>query len=323
LDFRVDDDIALYYCVIYGKLTSIDYLRYFLEMGCNNQYSYDSALECAIQYGMICVVKYLMNWETVSAKHMSYAIKYGQYDMVQYFVKEGVAVNDEIVISAMDFGRLDVIEYFITNGMNISHLRNLNDHQRMIASYFTNDIPDHSLLIYCIKKVDLKSVQQLINRGVDIHAQDEEALIVAINQSSDKIVEYLIESGANIHVRDDEALVLALRHYRICIIELLIKYGFDIHTQDDEALIVSAGMSFSTELIEFLLENGADIMARNNEALMESIRHENFSGFSCLIKHGADIHAQTDLAFTLASEPEREKFAEFLAFADGRLKPNN
>lgn len=79
-------------------------------------------------------------------------------------------------------------------------------------------------------------VKLLLERGVDVHAHNDEALIEASHKRSIDTVKLLLEHGVNIHAQDDEALIWASAYGHVGIVKLLLEHGADIHAQDDKAL---------------------------------------------------------------------------------------
>ena len=72
-----------------------------------------------------------------------------------------------------------------------------------------------------------------------------------------EVVKFLLEKGANIHAQDDYALRSATENHHLEIVKFLLEKGANIHAQDDDALIL-ASMYGHLDIVKFLLEKGAD-----------------------------------------------------------------
>ena len=68
-------------------------------------------------------------------------------------------------------------------------------------------------------------VDSLLDRGADIHANDDKALHWAAGRGHTATVELLLDRGADIHAKDDEALRWAPANGHTAIVALLLKRG--------------------------------------------------------------------------------------------------
>jgi len=82
-----------------------------------------------------------------------------------------------------------------------------------------------------------------------------------------EIVKYVIEKGADIHAENDSALCRASYHDHLEIVKLLIEKGADIHAGHEYALR-KAFRYGHLEIVKLLIEKGADIYAENYCALI-------------------------------------------------------
>lgn len=70
-----------------------------------------------------------------------------------------------------------------------------------------------------------------------------------------KIVKLLLEKGADVHAQNDEALIASCTYKHIEVVKLLLNKGSDIHADYDLALCC---FSENEEMVKFLLEKGAN-----------------------------------------------------------------
>ena len=68
-------------------------------------------------------------------------------------------------------------------------------------------------------------VQLLLNRGADVHANDDYALRLASGNGHTDVVQVLIQQGANVHAGGGEALLMASMVGHDAVVQLLIQHG--------------------------------------------------------------------------------------------------
>ena len=86
-----------------------------------------------------------------------------------------------------------------------------------------------------------------------------------------EVVKLLIEKGSNIHVDDDYALKWSAINGHLPVVKFLIKKGADIHAKNNRALIWSAGKGH-LDVVKFLVEKGA-----NNHYLQKIDKNNSFN----------------------------------------------
>jgi ankyrin repeat protein len=99
---------------------------------------------------------------------------------------------------------------------------------------------------------NLELVKELLAKGANINAKDDQALIYASSNDHLDVVEYLISKGANIHANDDEALGLASFKGYLNVVKYLISKGADIHANNDRALRW-ASVNGQLDIIKYLV----------------------------------------------------------------------
>jgi len=93
---------------------------------------------------------------------------------------------------------------------------------------------------------------ELLNAGVDVHAQGDRALWTAVNTNFFVGAEHLIKAGADVNAGDGQALVAAAMHANEYMIDLLLRAGARVDANNYEAIKaaafhVAAGKSKSFE----------------------------------------------------------------------------
>ena len=114
-----------------------------------------------------------------------------------------------------------------------------------------NDIHPNELLIKSSVIGFLPGVKLALERGADIHADEDYALQYASQNGHKDVVELLLKNGADVHVNDDFALLLASYYNHKDVVELLLKNGADVHADDDHALR-SASNNGHKDVVELL-----------------------------------------------------------------------
>ena len=158
----------------------------------------------------------------------------------------------------------------------------------------------NKLLIKSAINGNLEEVRSLVERGADIHAENDYALkSSAVNGHLD-VVKYLVERGANIHVQDDDALRRSASNGHVEIVKYLVERGANIHAENDDALKSSA-VNGHLDVVKYLVERGANIHADHDEALGSSAEKGHLDIVKYLVEGGADIHAQDDKALRFSA----------------------
>jgi len=116
------------------------------------------------------------------------------------------------------------------------------------------------------RRINSEIIEDLIQEGVNIHAQEDYALIWESYHGHLEIVRVLLKYGAYVHAIGYQSLRWASEDGHLEVVKLLLEYGSDVHARDDYALRC-ASKNGHLEVVKLLLENGADVHARENEAL--------------------------------------------------------
>ncbi len=80
-------------------------------------------------------------------------------------------------------------------------------------------------LFDAVEKGDLNGVQEALDSGVDIHAQDDYALLLAACYDHIEVVRLLLGYGADVHAGDDRALRIATYEGYFEVVQALLDAG--------------------------------------------------------------------------------------------------
>ncbi len=181
-------------------------------------------------------------------------------------------------------------------------------------------------LYKAVDKGNLKKVQELGEKGANIHYLDDYALRKASAKGYLEMVKYLVEKGADIHARNEDALIGASEYGHLEIVKYLTEQGADIHADNDAAL-KSANQYGHTEVVQYLESvmatqiNQSNIYKKKtysgyknklNIELYEAVNKGNFEKMKELIEQGADIDYLDSSALRTASRKGYLEIVKYL-----------
>ena len=225
----------------------------------------------------------------------------------------GVLYDDEEVISSLDSHQLLI---------TASKVGRLDAVKLAIDKGTDIHANDDEALREAADKGHLDVVQYLVEQGADIHASDDYALRYASIQGHLDIAQYLVEQGADIHADDDLALRWAAYFGNLDIAQYLVEQGADIHADDDDALR-NAAWKGHAEVVNFLVEQGANIHARHDDALILAAENGHLDIVKYLVEQGADIHARNDYALRSSSQDGYLGIIKYLVEQGANIHANN
>jgi len=153
---------------------------------------------------------------------------------------------------------------------------------------------------------DLEMVRLFLDRGANIHAQDDWALRNAIYKGHLDVVRFLLDHGANIHAQDDYALRYASYNGNLELVRFLLDRGANIHADDDGTLRVASEFGY-LDVVRFLLDRGANIHASNDWALRWASYSGHLKVVRLLLDRGANIRLLNCKARSLRWESKRNR----------------
>jgi uncharacterized protein len=130
------------------------------------------------------------------------------------------------------------------------------------------------VLIKAVKQGDLEQIRELVDKGADVNAKDEDGFIITKGRSRERIRRTIGWTP----------LMLATYYDRLETAELLIAKGADVNAESPrgETALIASAQSGSAAIVDLLLKNRADV---NKVA---SLKH---GGVTALMKaaSGADV----------------------------------
>jgi ankyrin repeat protein len=173
--------------------------------------------------------------------------------------------------------------------------------------------PEQTMLNDACAKGDIKEVEKLLDKGVDINGatfySQDTPLVYAIRNGHAETVNLLIDRGADIACNNNAPLVVAVWKGDAKIVQLILDRNVDVNAKDSDGdtPLILATREGHTEIVKLLLDSGANIEARNDNGNTALI-YAAFYGYSeiadLLLNKGADMEAKnifgnTPLIFTL------------------------
>jgi ankyrin repeat protein len=118
---------------------------------------------------------------------------------------------------------------------------------------------DSDEIFHASAKGDIQSIENLLNKGVDINRKGSEGmspLAIAVISRKAEAVNYLIKKGANVNLKDNMGmtpLMQAADDGDLLIVEILAAAGADINSA-----LMFAAENGHIDVVKFLLSKGAD-----------------------------------------------------------------
>ena len=129
-------------------------------------------------------------------------------------------------------------------------------------------------------------VELLLDRGVDVHYDEDIALIVSGQNGFLATATLLLDRGADLEAQDGAPLVLAAQFGHLEMVAFLLDRGADVHADDDRPLLAAAEHG-QLEVVRLLLDRGADIHADNEGALLWAREKGHAAIEALLLERGA------------------------------------
>ena len=260
----------------------------------------------------------------------------GHLKIVKFLVENGADIhadNNMALRTSLYNDNLEVAKFLLEKGADI-HADNdyiynyvFNNNDIKLLNFFKENniifddkIKYSKLFLKACENGDLEKVKEYIEKGADIHTQNDDALRSAASGGHISIVKYLIEKGVNIHAKDDFALIAAAQKGHFEVVKYLVEHGADIHAEDDEALR-NATINGHLKVVKYLIEKGANIHAEKDEAFKSAINAIKYSTdtnrleiIKCFLEKGADV-SKIDL-----TNVKDEHFKEFIKQKQEELK---
>lgn len=229
--------------------------------------------------------------------------------------QETVSSNVNMLFSAIKKKDLASLTSLVNTGADVNAK---NEQQQTLL--MLSVIPDFKnsnvidLLNTQTENNDMKIISFLIQKGANIHAQDQlgnTALIYAVEVQNIDAIKLLIKYGANVNAtnkKQQHALFFAPTFEKssmYSIMRLLLDSGSDVNKHDEEGetvlmKLINEGMPFSDKnCIQLLLDRKADVNKVNNnkENALNIIAHQEMDEntlyiMKMLIAKGIDVNNQ-------------------------------
>jgi len=147
---------------------------------------------------------------------------------------------------------------------SIKHLLVVPTEEEVFNHYQLYKITDpNELLMSSAEKGILCGVKLALEKGADVHFNNDSAFGLACDSNNFKLVKFLLENGADVKVEGEVLLQNACYFGQTDIVKILIEYGVDLHCDKDRPLRFAVE-NHHYDVIEILLKNGADVHINNN-----------------------------------------------------------
>jgi ankyrin repeat protein len=248
LDYlREHDDettsVALMMAVMYGHLEIVDYIMQELKYP---HFALDYSLELAGKYGQLGIVIYLMK-SGASFTAMEYALyraaEYDHLEIIKYIVEHTPpilhAILSEALFRASERGNLNVAKYLIgmigpaliAEEMKLAADSAIKNNHLQIVEYLIglNIVDDAISLAFTSAAFhgNLSILKYTIEKGADIHTNNDVAVRVAAHNGHLHILRYLIDTVGMI-ADYDSALNVAANQGQLDVINYLVRKGANI-----------------------------------------------------------------------------------------------
>jgi len=233
-------------------------------------------------------------FEIIKNEEMAENIKLAKIDML---IKLGVDVNTSYsaksaLFVAKEKGLSNVCEFLEENGA-----------KEFIDKKKAEELGQELIKECGQEKINFEKVKELINKGADIEAKNNDgktSLMIASNNGHSEVVKLLLEKGADIEAKNENgrtSLMMASHKGHSEIVKLLLENGANIEAKNvnGETSLMYASSNGNSEVVKLLLEKGADIEAKENDgytSLMWASHNGHSEVVKLLIEKGADIEAK-------------------------------
>jgi ankyrin repeat protein len=192
------------------------------------------------------------------------AARFGDVAVLQEMITAGVDEHGTPLLEAITTDNKRIVDAALCAAANsgfIQAVELLLDAGANVHSSVHHDHP----LVYASRQGHADVVALLIERGTDVHADNDSALVNASRMGHDNVVKLLIELGADIHAQDDYALRRATSHGHTSTVAVLLQRGANVHAvgrEDPElySAIQLASLREHAEVVQLLLLHGARLL---------------------------------------------------------------
>ncbi len=197
------------------------------------------ALRIACLNGYIDIVKILVehgaNIRDFEDRALRWSCENGHFEVAEFLLDNGSPVNlqNNLKCTAVK-GHLDIVKILVERGANVTQevvdyaIKSKNNRLVQWLIEKTSLLPSGTGMGYCAENNDVKMMQLLLRKKVDIHIDDDIAFRWAALDGRTEILKYLYKRGANIHALNDWALFYATEKNHLKVVKFLIEKGCEV-----------------------------------------------------------------------------------------------
>lgn len=188
---------------------------------------------------------------------------------------------------------------------------------------------DYDSLADAVYAKDVKKINELLDRGIDINATPEgfpsTVLFIACSfEGYEDIASLLISRGADVNFkgRDGKTPIMWAADNSLATTKVLLKSGANVNAKADDGMTALIQCVFgilskkvTTDVLDLLLKNGANINAAligtdtpGWTALLFASINGDYDLVNYLIRHGANVNHTSDQGATPLSLAKQEKY---------------
>lgn len=209
----------------------------------------------ACSKGNINCVRFLLDKKihTYSAKNeevleraLNEVCAIGDLEIAKLLLDNGASVHDSkypgsILTTASMTGHLEIVKLLLTRGANVQQYKDK-------ALNWAGD--------------NIEMVKFLLESGANIHYPKDadffmDTFVKACASGLTNIVKLYLDKGANVHINDDDALIFACRNGYLDIVKLLLDKGANVHAQYNKPLLCAKNQKHE-DIITLLLNRGTN-----------------------------------------------------------------
>ena len=118
------------------------------------------------------------------------------------------------------------------------------------------DLSPDKLLLKSCQIGFIKGIELALEKGADVHYNNEQALRWASEEGNTEIVKCLLDLGVDVNVNNDQALQWACSNGHTETVKLLLDNGADVHVNNDAPLryVIQKGHTETVELLKKYME---------------------------------------------------------------------
>jgi ankyrin repeat protein len=240
------------------------------------------------------------------------------HDILFYSIPRGIVMFNMLINAGANINENQKIEELLSHAI-------MYDKAEIFLKIlqFIPVIRNNQVLVIAVHSNNVQFVTLLIQKGANIHFNNERPLKIAIIKQNIDIVRLLITNGANIHVDNQYCIGLAARLGNLKILEILINAGANINIPDvyNPLLQHIQSEAFNMDIINKLIEAGANVNVLNGRLLEEAVSRENVELVSRLIEAGANVQLKDNEALKIARRKNNLRIIEILERAGANLPP--